>query len=143
MTDIEAAKKLLKSEGCSVVLYKEGKTIEKFSRGIAPLMEMIELGEDVSGFSAADKIVGKAAAMLFSYMNVKEVFGEVMSRLGYEYLISKNITATYTTLTENIINRKGDGICPMEKTVTDIDDERLAVEALRQKILELKSNIGE
>ena len=66
-----------------------------------------------------------------------------MSRLGYEYLCSKNIPATYTTLTENIINRKGDGICPMEKTVTDIIDERFAVEALRQKIFELKSNIGE
>ncbi|MBQ8533863.1 MAG: DUF1893 domain-containing protein [Clostridia bacterium] len=143
MTDIETARKLLESKDCSVVLCKECKTIEKFSRGIAPLMEIIDSGEDVSGFSAADKIVGKAAAMLFSYMNIKEVYGEVMSRLGYEYLCSKNIPATYTTLTENIINRKGDGICPMEKTVTDIIDERFAVEALRQKIFELKSNIGE
>ena len=70
MTDIETARKLLESKDCSVVLCKECKTIEKFSRGIAPLMEIIDSGEDVSGFSAADKIVGKAAAMLFSYMNI-------------------------------------------------------------------------
>lgn len=139
MTDLEKAKSILNEQNCSVVLCKQGDIITKNGRGISPLLELIAEGKELSSFSAADRIVGKAAAMLFSYMNVTAVYGEVMSRAGYEYLASKKITAKYGTLCENIINRKGDDICPMEKAVKNITDQTEAFEALKRRRDELMS----
>ncbi len=137
MTDIEKAINILKTQNCAVVLCKENKVLQKQGRGIGPVLEFIQQGEDLSGFSAADKIVGKAAAMLFSYMGVSAVYGEVMSKHGYEYLVSKKIGVSYGTLTDNIVNRQGNGICPMEQTVMDIDSEPKALQELIKKRDEL------
>ena len=38
-----------------------------------------------------------------------------------------------TTKGQDIVNRKGDGMCPMEETVKDIDNAEKALSALKQK----------
>jgi hypothetical protein len=37
-------------------------------------------------------------------------------------------------LVEHIINRRGDGFCPFETAVTDIDDADTAYRAIRRKM---------
>lgn len=103
--------------------------------GIKPIMSKLE--EDLNFFSGsvvADKIIGKAAAMLFVLSGVKEVYALVLSKAGKKILEDYNIIFHYDELTDKIINRKGDDICPMEKTVQDIDDLDMAYEALRHKV---------
>jgi hypothetical protein len=101
------------------------------------MMKFIAEGRDLCGYSAADLIVGKAAAMLFVKAGISEVYGEIMSKAGADFLIAHDIPFSYGTLTEKIINRRGDDICPMEKTVADILDIDAGYEALRKKIMEL------
>ena len=138
MSDIEKAKeKLAKDTTC--VLVKEDKIILSKDKGIAPILKLINAGKNLENFSLADRIVGKAVAMLVVYSKIREVYAEVLSEKGEEVLKKHNIKYSYKTLTENIINRKGDDICPMEKTVSKIYDATLACHALKKKVEELKN----
>lgn len=106
-----------------------------FDSGIKPLID--KLNEDLYYFKdleVADKIVGKAAAMLFSLSGVKKVYANVLSLAGKKILEENNIEYEYGELVDYIINRKGDGMCPMEMTVKEIDDPKEAFTALKNKI---------
>ena len=63
MRDIERAKALLQTEDCSCVLVKGDIIYTSRKAGIAPLVEFLSSGAGLNGFSAADKIVGKAAVL--------------------------------------------------------------------------------
>ena len=138
MTDIELAVKGL--EGHSVCFCRDGQMLTADGRGISPLMKLIAENTQLNGFSAADLIVGKAAAMLFVRLGIASVYGKVMSAGGKEYLEAHGIACSFGVLTDSIINRSGDDICPMEKTVADIDDTNAGYEALKAVIDEMKKS---
>lgn len=140
MTDIELAKDAL--SGHSIALCRNGEIITDDGRGISPMMKFIAEGRQLAGYSAADVIVGKAAAMLFVKAGVTCVHGNTMSHPGKEFLESHGIACTYDVLTERIINRSGTDICPMEKTVADISDAEAGNNALRMRIEEMKKANG-
>ena len=139
MTDIELAKAHL--DGHSICLCRDGEYFTDDGRGISPMIRLIEEGRDLHGYAVADIIVGKAAAMLFIKAGIREVYGEVMSRAGYDCLQQHDIPCAYGKLTEKIINRKGDGICPMEQTVALIDDPEEGTIALQQRMMELRKGV--
>lgn len=138
MSDIEKAKeKLVGNTTC--VLVKEDKIILSQEKGIAPILKLINAGENLENFTLADRIVGKAVALLVVYAKIREVYAEVLSEKGKAVLIKYNVKFSYKTLTEKIINRKGNDICPMEKTDSKICDATLACHALKKKVEELKN----
>lgn len=132
MSDIERAKELLTGSATCVLVRDETVYISGKS-GIAPMLDYLGAGVPLKGFSAADRIVGKAAAMLFVRAGITNVYGEVMSRGGAEYLDAHGVGHSCGTLTDVIINRLGTGMCPMEQTVRDTDDFRAAFCALSAK----------
>ena len=103
------------------------------------MLDWLEQGVELTGFSAADKIVGKAAALLFVLANVSEVYGEVMSEAGLAVLRQHHIPCSYNTLAPYIINRRGDGMCPMEQTIHTIDDPAVALPALLEARRQLQA----
>ena len=135
MTDIEIAK--AKLSGHSICLCRNGEHFTDDGKGISPMMRFLAEGRELGGYSAADVIVGKAAAMLFVKAGISEVYGEVMSAAARDYLKKHGIGCAYGTLCDNIINRSGDDVCPMEKTVADIDDPEEGYEALKKRLSEL------
>lgn len=137
MNDIDIAKREL--EGHSICLCRNGEFLTDDGRGISPMMNFIAEGKDLTGFSAADVIVGKAAAMLFVKAGIVCVHGKVMSAAGKDFLDSHDIPNTFDELTDKIINRQGTDICPMEKTVSSLDDIEEGYAALAAKRLELMS----
>ena len=132
MTDLQLAKANL--VGHSICLCKDGVYFTDDGKGISPMMCLIAEKRDLNGYSAADLIVGKAAAILFVKAGVVSVYGKVMSTAGKAYLDRRHIPCTYETLTEKIINRAGTDICPMEKAVKDIDDTEEGYIALKEKL---------
>ena len=140
MTDIEIAKKNL--SGHSICLCKDGEWFADEGRGISPMMRFIREKHDLNGYCVADVIVGKAAAMLFVKAGIREVYGEVMSKSGYDYLNAHNIPCAYGMSAEKIINRSGDGICPMEQTVADIEDYEEGYIALRKRLSQMQKGEG-
>ena len=136
MNDVALAKSNL--AGHSIALCKEGKLLTSDERGVSPMIDFLQDGIDLSGYSVADKIVGKAAAMLFVKAGIKEVYAEILSVSGKNFLEEHGINVGYETLAEKIINRTGDDICPMEKTVADIIDPEEGYEAIRNKLKEMR-----
>ncbi len=137
MTDLQKAKSLLVDDK-TCVLVKGEKIYTSNKSGIAPMMEFLAQGLNLKGFSAADKIVGKAAAMLFSLAKISALHAVVLSKPALDVLQKHKIKVSYDTLTENIINRAGTGICPMEETVKDETDLQKAYEKLCEKIKQMK-----
>lgn len=133
MRDVEKASALFRSGGFTCVLCKGETVYTSRETGISPMLDFIGNDTDLNGFSAADRIVGKAAAMLFGLAGISEVYADVMSQSAAAFLTEKGIPFSYGTLTNRIINRKGDGVCPMEQTVADISDVNEAYIAIRNK----------
>jgi len=135
--DLIAVKENLKNH--TIVLVKNDKIYISDKKGISPMMDFIEQGLNLNGFSVADIIVGKAVALLFVKEGIVGVFAKVISKAGLEVLNKHNIFTEYETLTDNIINRNGTDICPMEKTVLEIDDPEFAYEKLKETLAFLKN----
>lgn len=130
--DLTLAKESLKDN--TIFLVKGEHTLSSTKTGIAPMMDFISRGLDLGGYSAADKIVGKAAALLFAKAGIRAVFAKVLSERALPILKKFNIQYEYETLTKNITNRLGTGTCPMELTVADTDSPDTAFALLQEKL---------
>lgn len=122
MNDINHAKYILENRNASVVFCRGEQMIILDGKGIKPLLELMKKQIALSEYSVADKIVGKAAALLFIKMKVSSVYGSVMSEKARDIFLHYNIPFFYKTLTKEIINRRGDDLCPMEKAVENVND---------------------
>lgn len=137
MTDLEIAKNAL--SGHSIALVKGGEIITSDKRGVAPLVDFLSEGRTFDGFSAADLVVGKAAAMLFVKAGVKSVYAKVISQAGKDFLERKGVEVTFGEITEKIMNRLKTDVCPMEKNVAEIEDFEQGFIALKSKLDELRN----
>ncbi|MDE7295685.1 MAG: DUF1893 domain-containing protein, partial [Clostridia bacterium] len=120
-----------------ICLCKNGECLYSEKRGIAPLMGFLAQGVDLRGYSVADKVVGKAAAFLFVKCGIREAFAETLSQSAKAVLEAHGIPVTYSVLTEKIINRAGTDMCPMEKTVLNVDNAEDAYLVLKEKMREM------
>lgn len=138
MTDIEHAKQLLTDARYTCVICRGDDIHMSEKRGVAPLIELLDSKIDVRGYSAADKAVGKAAAMLFVLLGVSEIYAAIMSRSAKKILDEYGIKYSCGEEVEYIINRKKDGMCPMEKAVVDIDDPAEAQKEIKETIEKMR-----
>lgn len=106
------------------------------SRGISYIIDLYEKGELKDAY-VADKVVGKAAAMIFTLGGVAECYAENISDGAAQWFDSHSLPYEYRNRSAYIVNRKGDGMCPMEHTVMDIEDEHMALKALKEKISQM------
>lgn len=136
MTDIYAAKAALGEHSIAVV--RDGEVRIDDGRGISPMLDLIAEGVSLRGSAVADRIVGRAAALLFLYAGIREVWATVISRPALAVLLCAGVSCRYDTLTERIINRHGDGICPMEEAVLSTDDPGAAYALLLKKRDEMR-----
>lgn len=138
MRDVEKAKGLLVGGKYTCVLCRGEEILTSERTGIAPMMGFIGSGADLRGYSVADRIVGKAAALLFVLAGIKEVYADVLSDSAAAVMEAHGIPYEYGVRTAHIVNRTGDGICPMEMTVNDIEEPGKAYAALAAKIEEMR-----
>lgn len=139
MTDMEHAKTLLLKDDHTCVLCKGDAVHISDKNGIAPMVGFLTEGTDLKGFSAADIVVGKAAALLFALAGVKEIYAHVLSERAIPVLERFGIAYTYGELTPMIVNREGTGSCPMEQTVEHIEDPAKALPALQATVARLRA----
>lgn len=120
---------------CAVCLGDTAYTTRE--RGVKPLLNWLDSGLNLTGFSAADRVVGRGAAFLYCLLGVKEVYARVMSRPAAQVLTAHGINVSFDTLADGIINRRGDGPCPFEAAVLEISDPQLALDAIRSKMQQM------
>lgn len=142
MISNERLKALLAEENLTCVLSDGNRLIKSRERGVKPLIGFIESGKSFKGFTAADKVVGKAAALLYALMGVTALYAGVISAGALEVCNSNGIYVEYGKSVQYIINRNGDGVCPMEQATAQISDPLAAFEAIKQRLAQLgASNI--
>lgn len=139
MSDIENAKQILASGNYTCVLCKDNEVHTSNERGVKPLVAWYESGHKFNGFSAADKVVGRGAAFLYVLLGVNSIYADVISSPALELLKNHKIRVEYGTEVEHIINRRGDGICPFELAVMDINNADAAYLIIQNKIKKILS----
>lgn len=139
-TDIQIAKELLNKEDIVITMVKNGEVLfSSNKKGIRPFFEALEkFPRDVfSRCSIADRVIGKAALMLAAYLGAKDIYTPLASQHALSSALSLKLHLNAQITVPFIINRTGDGMCPMEKTVLNINDPEKAFDALKNKLQEM------
>lgn len=137
--DLNTAKALLTGLGYTCVLARENEVRTSFQRGVRPLLEFLDSGEDLSGFSAADKVVGKATAFLYCLLGVRAVHAQVLSIPARQVLADHGIACTWDQLVAGIRNRTNTGPCPMEQATGSCITPEEALTAIRATLKKLQA----
>ena len=130
--EVKKVRKLLAEGGYTCVAVKNGSTCFSTERGVRPLLEWLEQPEaPLREAAVADKVIGKAAALLMVYAGVREVYAAVSSEPAACVFRSHGIPYKAGGLVPRIVNRRKDGLCPMESRVMDIDSPEEAYHCLK------------
>ena len=135
--DLSRARELLAAGGYTCVMCRGDAVFTATARGVRPLVNWLDSEEDFRGFSAADKVVGKATAYLYCLLGVRAVHAAVMSTPAMEVLNTYGVAASCDREVPGIINRRGDGPCPFEAAVMDNPTPAEALIAIRAKQKEM------
>ena len=138
---LREAARLLQSENCTLaVVFAGGGRFTSDGKGVRPLLECIDrYGGALRGAAVADRVTGRAAALLYAGAGVTAVYAAVLSEEALDALRKHRIHTEYDTLVPRIANRAGDGLCPMETAVLGIDDPAEARRAIERKLAELSA----
>ena len=125
---------ILHNEQLTLVVKSDDGTIHRFTqRGVKDLLTLVaESPETLKGALIADKAVGKAAAACMVVGGVKHVHADVMSEPALALLQQHGVEAGYGTLVDHIINRTGDGWCPMERLSRDENDPAVIIQKVKE-----------
>ena len=124
MDKLEIAKRFLYDNDLKLVVMKNGIPLAtSVDRGIKPIFDVYtkEL-HHLDGAYIADRVTGKAAAMLLAEGGVKGVYTDLISDAAIEILEQYPILFEYKKRVPYILNREGDGMCPIEKISRSVDD---------------------
>ncbi len=135
--DLQQATALLNSGDYTCVICRAELCLTETARGVRPLLQLLEAGPDCRGASAADKVVGKAAAFLYCLLGIRALYARVLSQPALDVLEEAHIAVSYDRLVPAIRNRTDTGLCPMESAVWDLTDATQAPALLRATLEKL------
>ena len=117
--EVLKARQMLEEGNYTCVVLKDGEEYTSHERGVKPLLDLLDSGRSYVGAIAADKTVGAGAAHLYVLLGVGALWTNVVSESAKAILDAAGITLTFGECVPHIINRRGDGICPIELAVCD------------------------
>ncbi len=128
MNDLEVAKERLLKGNLALVFVKNSISIyETNTGGLGGFLKAIkDLGKNLNKSSVADKVVGKAAALLCIYSQVKSIYAANLSESGFLTLKKQGIQFDYENLIPLVLNAKKTEQCPFERLVEDESDPKNA-----------------
>ena len=134
--DFDYARKLIRTNQAECVLMKDGKILKvERGRGVSPLLRLYDREkESMQGAVVVDKVIGRAAAAIAICGKARHVHGQIMSDDAVTFLKANGISSSRDLGVARILNRKRDGLCPLEQSVEGIDDPQKALQSLRKKI---------
>ena len=133
-TDLDLARALLiANKDATLVAVRGDEIVVCRDRGVKPLLKMVAEGRSLKGFSVADKVVGKAPALLYAVLGPEAVFSPVMSWTGRAVLLAAGIFVSHDVLVPHISNRAKSGQCPMDESVINIWEPYEAVGVLEER----------
>lgn len=136
---LERAKSLLKSTDSTLAVVSVDDVFTSHERGVKPLIHLLTGKKGfLKGASVADKVIGKAAALLMVLGEIKEVHTLIISEPAIKIFEKYNIPCFYDKKVTRIVNRAGDGLCPMETLCLDVDEPKEAFQKITDFIKTMK-----
>lgn len=131
---LEQAKNTLKATNSTIAVVSNGEVFTSQERGVKPLLFLLKEKKGfLKGASVADKVIGKAAALLMALGEIKEVHTLIISEPAIKVFEKHNIPCFYDKKVTRIVNRTGDGLCPMETLCLDVEDPQEAFTKILDK----------
>jgi hypothetical protein len=131
VVSVNDLKEMLKSHAL-IVAYHNGEIKTYDDKGIVPLFKQLENG-DFRDCDVFDKVTGKASSLVLAYGGATNLYTGILSKEAIPVLEKYGIKYQAEKIVDYIINVKGDDKCPMEKTVTNIEEPEEAYKALKEK----------
>ncbi|WP_066497887.1 DUF1893 domain-containing protein [Abyssisolibacter fermentans] len=112
-------------------------------KGVKPMMDYYSsYGSSTEPLTVVDRIIGKGAIILAILIGADQVITPIISQVALDFATKSNIKVKYCKIVPFIINRTKDGQCPIECSVTHINDIHEGYEAIRKTLLKLNTNKG-
>ena len=140
MNDLEIAENELKTKGLTLVIVKKGELIFKTKdHKIAGFLSAIEkFGRSLEDSSIADRVVGKAIALLCVYAKVKAIYAVVISTKAKKVLEQNQISHEWTSIVNEILDSETNQVCPFEMKAISMSDTEYTYFELRNLLNSLK-----
>lgn len=141
MTDLEIAKTELYEENLTLAIVKDGHLLfSTKSHRISGVLEAInKCDAALEGASLADRVAGKALALLCAYAKIKEVYAALLSRKAQDVFKQNHIGYHYNQLVDNILNQTKSDLCPFEKAAQNLSDPAKAYQTFETLLKQLRS----
>ncbi|MBM4401506.1 MAG: DUF1893 domain-containing protein [Crenarchaeota archaeon] len=128
MNDLEIAKTQLHRKELTLAIVKNGEVLfETHSHRIAGFLGAIEkLGDALEGAAVADRVAGKAIALLCVYAKISDVYAEVLSEKAKAVFEENGVHHEWKELVKTVLDLNKSGMCPFEKVAADMSDPKAA-----------------
>ncbi len=140
MRDLDVAKNELFKKSLALVIVKDGKIIyETRSHRISGFMQAIDkFKKEVEDSCVADRVVGKAVALLCLYAGIRGVHAVVLSRQAQSVLESQEVFYQFGEVVDAVLDSSRTGTCPFEGVAAGLSDPEEAYEAFKKMQENLK-----
>jgi hypothetical protein len=140
MQDLETAKKQLHNKQLTLAIVKNGQVLfQTDSHRISGFIGAIEkFGTQLNGASVADRVAGKALALLCVYAGIVEVYAEVLSRKAKAVFEENKVAVEWKEIVDNVLDLNKIGVCPFEKVAADISDPKASYVAFKALLEKMK-----
>jgi len=140
MPDLEIAKKQLYDKQLTLVIAKNGQVLfQTDSHRISGFIGAIEKFDiDLNGASVADRVAGKALALLCVYAGIREVYAEVLSRKAKAVFEENKVAVEWKELVDNVLDLNKTDMCPFEKAAAGISDPGASYGAFKALLEKMK-----
>ena len=119
---------------------KEGKVIfSSEARGVAPLLEFYKNNGQGTELTLVDRIVGRGAMFLAVLAGANIIVTRVISSPALDIARQFGVEVDYLKEVPAIMNRTGDGFCPIETAVLGENDPEGAYETILSVLKDLRS----
>lgn len=130
---INDLKKILFDEKLACIIEQNGVIYKETAKGVLPIVNHYEAGH-LKDAVIVDKVIGKASALFMLLGRPKAIHGMVISEPALEIIKKSGVPYSYDEVVENIINREGTGLCPMESSVIGESDLQKGAEIILCKM---------
>ncbi len=135
--ELENLRNTLKNEKCTCVLGIGNVIFKSTDKGVQPLLDWMNSGNNYMGYMIADKVVGRAAAFIDIAMGIRAVYAEVISQPAKELLENNHVEVEADMIVPDILNRDKSDRCPLEKSVDGINDAAQALMPIEMAIIRM------
>jgi len=141
MNDLEVAKNQLYRKELTLAIVKNGEVLfETRSHRISGFLSASEqFGDELEGASVADRVAGKAIALLCVYAKIKKVFAEVLSKKAKTVFEQNGVHHEWKELVDSVLDLNKKGVCPFEKAADGVSDPKDAYRTFKALQKSLKA----